>query len=512
MKLKLGTRRSLLAMAQSGQVAREIERLNPGVQVELVGIETRGDQLLGVSLRAVEGKEFFVAELDHALKDRRVDLTVHSMKDLSVERPLDFVLAAVPKRRLPHDVIYFAPDILHRIRRGLPIRIGTSSPRRLENLPSFVEGALPRFSQSDTPKLKWVEIRGNVNTRLSRLHEPEESEKRLDAVVLALAGVSRLWDDRAGQEELRRLLSGVRQMVVPLRQNPSAPAQGALAVECRANDGRTLEILSRLHHADSAAEARAERLVLKEYGGGCHQRFGASSFFLPGMTTSALAIRGVSTAGKSLDEVRWDAPPARSFSAGAVFDGSELSFSSEAISFSFSNEDHAASLWFVAHAHALRGEIESILSLPEKRVFVPGFETWKKLAVKGVWVEACGESLGLEGALSLMQEPILRVENLNELRVVTHERAAGRELPFGRAIATYRSIEPRLSEEQLARLKQARCVFWASGRQFEVFSPHVSRAAVHCAGFGNTAKAIEAAGITPLRFPSREEFRKWANQ
>lgn len=512
MKLKLGTRRSLLAMAQSGQVAREIEKQNPGVEVELVGIETRGDQMLGVSLRSVEGKEFFVAELDQALKSKKVDLTVHSMKDLSVDRPSEFVLAAVPRRRLPHDAIFFSPDILDRLKKELPIRVGTSSPRRLENIPAFIEAALPRFGDVRSP-LKWIEIRGNVNTRLSRLHESEASEKRLDAVVLALAGVSRLWDDRAGRDELKRLLSGVRQMIVPMRQNPTAPAQGALAVECRADDAQTLKILSRLHDAESATNARAERSVLKEYGGGCHQRFGASSFQLPGMNTSALVIRGISTAGQELDEVRWDAPPAPSFSASEIFDGSELSFTAAPIEYSLSSDDEAAPVWFVAHAHALNEKCESLLSLPEKRVFVPGFETWKKLAAKGIWVEACGESIGLEGTLPLMQEPVLRVDRLEEMRVLTHERAATRELSFGRAIATYRSIEPKLSTDQRGRLKAAKAVFWASGRQFEVFSSLVDSGRVmHCTGFGATATAVESAGHKAVKFPSREEFRRWANQ
>src|SRR6476646_2339235 len=97
--LRLGTRRSLLAWAQSGQVAREIERLNPGLRVELVGIETRGDRIQDVPLRAVEGKEFFVAELDEALASGAVDLSVHSMKDLSLERPRAFVRAAIPPRQ-----------------------------------------------------------------------------------------------------------------------------------------------------------------------------------------------------------------------------------------------------------------------------------------------------------------------------------------------------------------------------------------------------------------------------
>jgi hydroxymethylbilane synthase len=89
--LKLGTRRSLLAWAQSGQVAAAIEKANPGLKVERVGIDTRGDKILDIPLQKVEGKEFFVAEIDDALRSGAVDLTVHSLKDLSLERPTEFV-------------------------------------------------------------------------------------------------------------------------------------------------------------------------------------------------------------------------------------------------------------------------------------------------------------------------------------------------------------------------------------------------------------------------------------
>ena len=132
--LKLGTRRSLLAWAQSSWVAREIERTNSGVQVELVGIDTRGDKIQDVSLQKVEGKDFFVAELDDALREGRVDLNVHSMKDLSLDRPKGFVMGAVPKRENSRDVILFSESAIDRLRKGQKVRVGTSSPRRLENV------------------------------------------------------------------------------------------------------------------------------------------------------------------------------------------------------------------------------------------------------------------------------------------------------------------------------------------------------------------------------------------
>src|SRR3954451_15625446 len=126
--LKLGTRKSLLAWAQSSWVARELERLNPGVKVELVGIETDGDRILDVALQSVAGKEFFVAEIDDALRSRAVDLTVHSMKDLSLDRPAEFVLGANPPRENPRDVIVFGPAAEEGLKAGRELRIGTSSP------------------------------------------------------------------------------------------------------------------------------------------------------------------------------------------------------------------------------------------------------------------------------------------------------------------------------------------------------------------------------------------------
>src|SRR5262249_8607171 len=141
--LRLGTRRSALAWAQSLWVAERIEALNPGTRVELVPIETRGDRITDVALSRVEGKDFFSAEIDTALLAGDVDLTVHSLKDLRLERPPELALAAIPKRENPRDVIVFRADVAARARSGETLRIGTSAPRRLENVPRFLARALP---------------------------------------------------------------------------------------------------------------------------------------------------------------------------------------------------------------------------------------------------------------------------------------------------------------------------------------------------------------------------------
>ncbi|HEX9138692.1 MAG TPA: hypothetical protein VF848_02810, partial [Steroidobacteraceae bacterium] len=231
--IRLGTRRSHLARAQSEAIARALEQLHPGLRVELIGIDTRGDQITNIPLSQVEGKEFFTAEIDAALLRSAVDLTVHSYKDLSLERPAALCLGAVPKRENPRDIVLFAPDVAAQIAAGVPLRIGSSSPRRAALVPPFLARALPGGA-----KVQLCELRGNVDSRIRRLREPRGSERHMDGVILALAGIARLWRDESmgGRALLEGLLAGLPRMILPLTQCPGAPAQGALAIECRADE------------------------------------------------------------------------------------------------------------------------------------------------------------------------------------------------------------------------------------------------------------------------------------
>ncbi len=236
-RLRLGTRRSALAWVQSSQVAAALRAAHPGLEVELVGIDTRGDKVLDVPLSSMDGKEFFTAEIDAALLEGRVDFTVHSLKDLSLERPAGLVLAAVPARANPRDIAIFAADVPARLAAGAGLRIGTSSPRRGELLPPFFAKALPHASRNT---ITLENLRGNIDSRLRRLLEPRGSERQLDGLVLALAGLSRLFADTTTDRQGRALLQGILKdlpfMVLPLTESPGAPGQGALAIECRSDD------------------------------------------------------------------------------------------------------------------------------------------------------------------------------------------------------------------------------------------------------------------------------------
>ncbi|HET7874000.1 MAG TPA: hydroxymethylbilane synthase [Methylomirabilota bacterium] len=238
MKLRLGTRGSRLALAQSGAVADAIRRL--GAEVEVVSIKTSGDRLAQVALAEFGGKALFVKEIEEALLDQRVDLGVHSLKDLPALLPRGLCLAAYPGREDPRDAL---------VTRGggtladLPpgARVGTSSLRRRVVL------------LSRRADLKIEPIRGNVETRLAKLEAGD-----FDALVMAQAGLNRLG------------LTPTH--VTPLSVDEFIPAvgQGILALEVREADREALELLRALDHTQTRMEATAERSMLQRLGAGCH--------------------------------------------------------------------------------------------------------------------------------------------------------------------------------------------------------------------------------------------------
>jgi hydroxymethylbilane synthase len=491
---RLGTRKSLLAIAQSSWVAREVERLNPGIRVELVGIETKGDVILDKPLSQIEGKEFFTAELDHALLKREVDFTVHSMKDLALERPSPLVLAAVPKRELQHDVILFHESVMERLKQNLPIRIGTSSPRRLTLIPGFLKLALPRFSPGTEPKIQFVEIRGNVNTRLSRVHEQEGSERKLDGVVLAFAGLERLTLVDAGSKELRRLLENTRKMVLPLKPCPSAPAQGALAIESRSDTPRVLQILKPLHHEATLQGVKAERAILQEWGGGCHQKLGASA-----LASGVLFIQGQKPSGEWVNETRGaPLPEATDFvkiEASDVFDFKKEPLSPEELS-----AIQAASFVFIAHsrAHEFLSDPSLVHSSSKKRIWVSGTKSWFKLSANGTWVEGSLDGQGFQALDPFRGKNLLQIPE-KDLVFLSHRESP--ETNGTSLVGTY-SHEYRGAPEKFLKSES---IYWSSSLPFlalwSKLGPEIFAKKKHACGPGRTAQVVQeklaSLGLSP---------------
>lgn len=523
--LKIGTRTSLLAMAQSRLVARLLRKQNPGLSIQLVGIQTRGDQTLDVPLSRMEGKDFFVAELDQALLDGRVDCTVHSMKDLSLDRPTAISLAAIPTRENPRDIVLYSADIMARLQSGAEIRIGTSSPRRMGNVPTFLANALPQFGV--TPRLRPREIRGNVHTRIGFLSRPADDPQRVDAVVLAFAGLIRLWNDPDGRQALSQLLRDLRWMVLPLAECPAAPAQGALAIECRADDTATRELLTKLHDPASAAAVALERQVLADWGGGCHQNLGATAIqldalgrlmYIRGSRTglSGSSSRSDSNDGGNVIELRWH--PAGSPPAEPCWDGTlwrESAYRSRHYT------DLPLPHWlasngatFIAHSRALPEAWHRELAKGAQRIWTSGVRSWLRLASRGIWVEGCAEELGFDAVLPILEQGVLQLPALLNWQVLTHaDGTTG--WPCKLVIATY-VAEPtaELTDQHPAvlALQQARSIFWTSGSQYAAFRKWVPANAKHACRYGKTytylREQLQTAGEDDLSvYPGVAQWR-----
>lgn len=236
--LRIGTRGSALAMWQSRYVAGLLARSLPGMQIELIEISSLGDRVTDVPLSHVEGTGFFTASIEQALIADAVDVAVHSYKDLPVESTPGLVVAAVPQRGPVEDVLCGRHGAtLTTLPPGA--RIGTCSARRTAQV---------RMLRDD---LDIVPLRGNVPTRVARI------DTDLDAIVLARAGLVRLSLDASISE------------VFSTEQMLPAPAQGALAIQCRAADRDLRLRLSVLNHAPTRRAVDAERAMLHALGGGC---------------------------------------------------------------------------------------------------------------------------------------------------------------------------------------------------------------------------------------------------
>ncbi len=243
--LPIATRASELALWQANHVRDRLRALHPDCPVDLVALSTRGDRILDRSLAKIGGKGLFVKELENALKDGRARIAVHSMKDVPMELPEGFVIGAILAREDPRDA--FVANAYSNLAALPPgARVGTSSLRREAQLRA-------RF-----PQLEIRPVRGNVQSRLRKLDAGE-----FDALILAAAGLKRLG-----------LAARIRSILEPDESLP-APGQGALGIECLAEDEAVLQRVRPLDDPASACAVTAERVVSRLLGGSCQVPLGA---------------------------------------------------------------------------------------------------------------------------------------------------------------------------------------------------------------------------------------------
>jgi hydroxymethylbilane synthase len=308
--LRLGTRRSPLALAQAGE-ARDrllaaLAGVSPGFDVEIVPVTASGDKIQDRPLAEIGGKALWTKELDQWLLDGEIDFAVHSLKDVETIRPAGITIAAVLPREDVRDALVGAASIA-----ALPpgARIGTSAPRRAAQL------------LHARPDCRIVPFRGNVATRLAKLAAGEA-----DATLLAMAGLNRLGEAQVG---------------TPLDADIWLPAagQGAIAIECRTDDVATRARLATIDHAPSRAAIMAERALLAALGGNCHSAIAVRTRFIAAELVLRAALFSPDGAECVSDEARF--VPADT-SAPARLAAALLARSSQAITDHFAGQALAA--------------------------------------------------------------------------------------------------------------------------------------------------------------------------
>lgn len=242
--LTIGSRGSKLALWQSEWAKARLQELHPQLEISIEIIKTSGDAQKNAPLSVIGGQGVFTKELEDALLDGRIDLAVHSLKDLPTTLPTRLTIAAITEREDTRDALVLRADLtIERVSiKNLPdnCTVGTSSPRRLSQL------------KYQRPNIVIKDLRGNVDTRLRKLDAGE-----YDAVILASAGLRRL--------------GLAHRISAPIEIDEMLPAvgQGALGLETRSDDEETLELLAPLNHAQTRAACTAERALLRALGGGC---------------------------------------------------------------------------------------------------------------------------------------------------------------------------------------------------------------------------------------------------
>jgi hydroxymethylbilane synthase len=497
--VKLAARRSALARLQAYLAGAALQRAQPGLTIEYQFRESLGDQRADEPLWQMPEKGVFAEDLRGDLLAGRCDLVVHSWKDLPVELHPQTIIAATLPRADQRDLLLVRADRWAQVCASGVMTVLTSSPRRAQNLKDFLPAALP----TTINQLRFVPVRGNIQTRVQKLWTNAETDGA-EGLIVAKAALDRLLETEADEfaatrAELRAALAQCYWMVLPLRLNPTAPAQGALALETRADQADLRELLQAINCADTYAAVERERAILRGHGGGCHQAIGVSVLRRPyGEITF---VRGLDPLGNELLEAslqpRQPRPakvprhllwPARA-SEHDWFVRTALPVVQPPIS---------QPLW-IAKAEALPAAWQIA---PTQLVWASGWQTWRKLAARGVWVHGSAESLG--------EQEAPQVETLHGAPVrwlkLTHDLST---TPSGmEMLATYH-LQARADEPVLRPgFTEAAYYFWTSSSAFQralMLHPGL-REGTHFCGPGTTQHALQAAGVTPHIFLDHDQW------
>ncbi len=500
----IGTRGSLLAVTQSTLVKNLLEE-KTGKKFEIKTIQTQGDVQTDKPLWQMDGKDFFTKELDSALLNKEIDLVIHSYKDLGSERPEGITLAAITERTFSHDILLIKNETIPHISDIKEFIVGTSSPRRIQNIESSLKEFLPN---SNNLSIKCETLRGNVNTRIQKL-----LDDKYHAIILAFAGLERLCMLESSKKELQQLVQNLNFMVLPQSEFTSAASQGALALECN-SENKELEklIRSSVHDNKTAETVGVERAEFQRYGGGCHLAVGvhchklADEFILyqKGIADNKF-INSKEIQGKNIEDILKSHKEEKVFlglpkykiqtpQENFVYD--EL-IKKEGIDFPPSK-----GCFFITSSYSA----EHFSEKNEGLIFSSGNHTWKKLSRKGFWVNGSADSIGHEQIERFQKSELIKLFSKDlKWKVLSHKASKS---TAGEVIPSYKRVVLSPNKDFIQRLCKCKVFYWTSYYQYETYRPFIESLedVIHCCGLGKTLEEFQqnAIEVTPI-----VDMKKW---
>lgn len=476
---KIGTRGSLLAVTQCTQTKNELEQKNEA-RFELEKITTQGDQITDKPLWQIDGKDFFTKELDQALLSHHVDLVVHSYKDLGSIRPEGIELAAITKRKFAHDILLIEKSTIENLKNKKTFVVGTSSPRRTENLKRHLKDFLPHGAELE---IKVENLRGNVNTRIEKLKTDQ-----YDAIVLAMAGIERLAAKEDSRKTLSQLLDNVTFMILPQKYFTSAASQGALAIEC--NEKATPELksaLKKVHDVATADAMKRERKAFASYGGGCHLAVG---IHVTKIQDYYVHFHNGTHEGKEIKHLElenYDYSPYKGKSVYFVFKENDFLIEKRPIQHQVMKDNV-----FITSTLCMHNINEKASSL-----WASGNRTMKKLIQKGLWVNGSAEGFGHQEILNFKNSKALALMlEQSSWKVLSHKDASS---AVGQVIPSYEHIiREEIDQNFEAQMLAADIIYWSSYIQYSVYTERYPqlKEKLHAVGLGKTYTSFKEAGIS----------------
>ncbi len=489
--IRIISRKSLLAKIQANIVADKIKEEFSNINIEFLTKETSGDIDLSTPLHQMPDPGVFTNDIREELLNNKADLAVHSWKDLPVELQVGTEIVTTLKREDPRDFLILKQDSIDKE----IINIFTSSPRRKENLARF----LPEALSWKPKKINFIDVRGNIQTRISKLLNSNE-----DGLVIAFAAMKRLLSSPQFIEEELHLLNFLKEskwMILPLSENPAAPAQGALAIEIASHNFELKDLIKKIGDEATFNLVTKEREILKKYGGGCHQKIGVT--ILNTKKGEILNLKGETEGGDKISESSFIPVPTfkndlnsiESFfpsnaSSSQIFDRVPLTGVEEDVS---NIKDSGV---FVSRGNVL----ENIKTISETNiVWTSGVETWKKLASQGIWVNGTSDSMGEND-----NPPVGLFDKVKWFKL-SHLDAKEDKLEL---LSTYQLVPKKLPKG----IEKNSHYFWMSASSFKfVFNKFPSiENANHACGMGKTFDEINQ--LIPGKVYPYQNYQDWLDK